>query len=50
MAKHESNVPDERDLKKEVELSDREIDLRQMLNLESTPEEEQKVLRKLDLM
>lgn len=39
---------DEIDLKRDVSTSGQDLDLGQMLAVQSTPEEERKVLRKLD--
>lgn len=50
MQKQESNLQDCRDLKNEVGISERDFDLGQVLNVESTPEEERIVLRKLDFV
>lgn len=44
-----SKMADKPDLKHDVEPSGHELDIGLMLAVESTPEDEQRVLRKLDL-
>lgn len=43
-------MADEHDLKQHVNPSGHEFDIGQILSIQSTPEEEKKVLRKLDMM
>lgn len=48
MEKHEHGTKDE-ELKAEMKASGRDVDLGQMLSVQATPEEERKVLWKIDL-
>lgn len=48
MEKHEYGTKDE-ELKTEIKATGRDVDLGQMLSVQATPEEERKVLRKIDL-
>lgn len=51
MEKHETaESSGDKYLKSDVEYSARDFDLGQIVNVESTPEEQRKVLRKLDLL
>lgn len=43
-------MTDEKQTKAEIEASARHVDLGQMLDVQATPEEERKVLWKLDVM
>lgn len=48
MEKNDVNLQGEADLKNEIKTPSRDVDLGEMLEVQSTPEEERKVLRKLD--
>lgn len=50
MADHSANMPDESDLKRELEAIRPDVDLGQVLAVDATPEEESRVLKKLDLL
>jgi hypothetical protein len=50
MEKQEHSMQDEKGLDNEVKASVGDFDLEAIANLESTPEEERKVLWKLDLL
>lgn len=50
MEKHEHSVQDGKDLDNETKTSVRDFDLGAIVNLETTPGEERKVLWKLDLL
>lgn len=43
-------MADEHDLKRHADPAGHEFDIDQILSMQSTPEEEKKVLRKLDMM
>lgn len=43
-------MADEHDLKRHVHPADHDFDIGHILSVQSTPEEEKKVLRKLDMM
>ena len=44
------NMPNENDLKQEIQASSHDVDLGQILDVQATPEEERKVLQKLDFV
>lgn len=50
MEKHEPNMDEKKSLDYEAMASVRDFDLGAIVNLQTTPEEERKVLRKLDLL